>query len=246
MKWQFALTRAGISIALFCILGAATGSAATVCTDTTGTRMVCTSDAFSGVNNFQTSLLFPYFDGSMGTLESVTFTFGESASGSVTITNQLNIFFPSIADRSFELSSNVTLSVPASPAWTINSATTTWQGTTPNVIVWPATPRTITAPQAVTGGASATRDTGLGGFLGSGFFSVGLGVTTSYTPPSPALPWSLSSAYNWTTTGSVVMTYDYLPAAPPPPPAETPEPAALVLFGSALLSLGLVRKRIQR
>lgn len=253
MKWQYALTRAGMTITLLCILGGGTGTAATVCTNASRTQIVCTSDSFSGINNFQSSFLFPYFDSTLGTLESVNFAVSESASGSITLTNTKASGNPSIAGSSFFLSSNLALSIPPTPAWTVTSGTAAWQGSTPNTHLGAGTTRTITSPQAVTGGTSASHDTGLDAFLMSGFFTVGVGVTTSYTAPYPALPAGVTSSYNWTTTGTVVMTYNYLTYNPltynhlaAANPSETPEPTTQALFGSALLLLGLVKKRLQR
>ncbi|HWQ55689.1 MAG TPA: choice-of-anchor E domain-containing protein [Bryobacteraceae bacterium] len=204
---------------------------------------------FSGVNNFQASFLFPYFDSTLGTLQSVTVAVSESASGRISLTNHNGSGNPSIGDRPFSLSSNVVLSVPATPLWTVTSGTATWQGSTlPNEKLVHGGSRTITSPRAVTGGASASRHTDLNAFLGSDFFTVGVGVTTSYTPPYPALPSGITSSYDLTTTGNVVMTYNYqtYPNLPAANPSETPEPTTQVLFGSALLLLSFVKRRFQR
>lgn len=243
MKWQCSLTRAGLGITLFCMVGGGKGLAATACVNASGTQIVCTSDSFSGVNSFETSLLFPYFDNTVGELESVTFGVSESALGSVTLNNTNASGNPWIRDRSFSLSSSVVVSAPATPVWTLTSGTAAWQGTTPNERLQHGATRTIASPQAVTGANSASHDTGLDAFMGSGLFTVGVSVTPGYSAPNPALPDGVTTSYSWTTTGIVVVTYNYLPAADPP---DVPEPATMVLFSSALLSLALLRKRFQR
>jgi hypothetical protein len=48
-----------------------------------------------------------------------------------------------------------------------------------------------------------------------------------------------SATYTDAVSGAVTVTYDYTE------PSSTPEPATLVLFGSALVGLGLIRKRVR-
>ncbi|MEP6714133.1 MAG: choice-of-anchor E domain-containing protein [Terriglobia bacterium] len=77
-----------------------------------------------------------------------------------------------------------------------------------------------------------------GGYTGAGNFSV-TGETSTFTTFSGG---GGNILLNQTTaaTETVTVTYSYLPTS------GTPEPTTMLLFGSGLLGLGLIRKRVRR
>lgn len=76
----------------------------------------------------------------------------------------------------------------------------------------------------------------LSAWEGSGNITLNASAATSGSTSGP----SYSNGYaNGSATANVTVIYDYTAA----PPSSTPEPATMALFGSALIGLGLIRRR---
>jgi len=91
---------------------------------------------------------------------------------------------------------------------------------------------TVTGLNGLTGVAKA--GTSISDYVGSGNFTIGGNTSGSYTIGGGG-----SASASIASTGAVAAEVDYTYT----PVSATPEPTTMVLFGSALVGLGLIRKR---
>jgi len=111
----------------------------------------------------------------------------------------------------------------------------------------------LNAYDAVNGGYPATTDSGnltfladLSTYLGSGTIPFTVTLDAVYNVPTinaDVSPILVSSSLS---TGSATILYKYTYDDSVNPPSSAPEPATMALFGSALLGIGLLRKRSTR
>jgi len=178
------------------------------------------------------TFLFQQFNAALGTLEDITVNIGTSATGSITIDN------PTSSLLSY---TSATVSVPFTLTFTGGLGTYTFNASATDSTPGSLAANTSVTVPGVTGTGTSSAD------LGTNAAYVGLGDTPVFTlsgqgPANVNGNGSAGLLYGGTATGSVTasITYTYLPTS------STPEPTTMLLFGSALVGLGCIRKRVRK
>jgi len=92
--------------------------------------------------------------------------------------------------------------------------------------------------------SSGNWSTVMADYIGSGSVNFNLGITGGYLAGNTPTGVGYSNATVNLTSGSIAVAYDY--TFTETPINGTPEPATMLLFGSALVGLGCIRKRVSK
>jgi hypothetical protein len=199
---------------------------------TTSTPIALTLTDFSG------NLAFAEFDPSLGTLDSVTFTLSSTLQTVLTVTN--NSPSASTGNARTELAVNLGLTNLSNSDLDYVSANFSYSLAPGGQL----TSGTLAAASVPVRGFTDSNSTQiytsvdvLNEFTGPGTLNLGVSTTT-FTDLSNS---GGNTAEGQTTSASITGTVSYTYTTPSAP--SVPEPASMLLMGSAMLGLGLLRKR---
>ncbi len=220
------------------------GIAATLGTNAFAGQVTQTLTVPTTALDFTSTLSFNKFDPTLGTLVDIQFISNVSANDTTTITNT------SGRSRTFTFNSSVDLQITDAASMLVfdealpftsqmitlaNGATTTASGTSSG-----GATAVYSAPSGALSSYSGSAATGnpsnpivIANFIGAGNISLLFDASNNST----VIGGSNNSSSSGTASGSLQVIYDYSV-----PTNGTPEPTTMVLFGTALVGLGTLRK----